>query len=244
MKKIVLALLTAAILLTATGCGENAVGGGEITSSEVVASTQDDNTIAEESTVEENPISEQAETTETTTYYQKVTVTDCNGTCRLIPQLDNMRIGNGLGESFNTADGYHLYCEYQNRLILSFDTQTGKCTGMNMEIYCYGEDSADECAAILQSDDALAKCFSDESYEPVKDDIFVVKAVVDVDAVKYYLDQYVSTYFLESTQNIERFKNTTYYDRVSNYDEYSVLTVEDEENHFFGSIEGFALDWE
>lgn len=177
------------------------------------------------------------------TYYKTVKVTEYTGN-RLMYGLSSFGSLNGAGEEKYTDDGAYIYREYGNSLILKYDTTNGKCISADLELYVTSEDTANEIIDNMKGDSELATKINNEKIEQIKEDVYVIKAKVDISNYVTEFDQYINTYLIQ-TQKIEDFKNAVHYDRLSNYtDPSNNIYVEDTDNHFYSNIEDFALDWE
>lgn len=175
-------------------------------------------------------------------YYKTVTVTEYNGN-RLMYGLSSFGNLDGAGEGKYSDDGKWIYREYGNSLVLKYDVKTGKCISANLELYVTDDNIANEIISNMNGDSELANKISDEKVEKIKDEVYVIKAKVDISNYVAEFDQYINTYLLP-TQRIEDYKNAIHYNRLSNYtDPSNNIYVEDTDNHFFSSIEGFSLDW-
>lgn len=222
MKKIISLIMFLLVGITLTGCG----------SKEINNNTNNNNQNINEDNTQSN-----------ITYYKTVKVTEYNG-YTLMQGLSSFGYLNGAGEAKYSDDGIWLYSEYGNSLVLQYDTKTGKCISANLELYVTEKDIADEIVSNMKGDSELAEKISDEKVEKVKDDVYVVKAEVDISKYVTEFDQYINTYLIP-VQRIEDYKNATHYDNLSNYtDPANNIYVEDTEGHFFSTIANFSLDWE
>lgn len=237
MKKIIILYLILAVLLSFISCDESSQDDGT-TQTEIYQT--DTGRSDNGSTAAEPEDSEDI----AGSYYKTVIVTDCSGVNTLLYGLDGMGIGNGAGEAvYFGHDNALMRREYHNRLIINYDTQTGKCVSVKLELYTGDESEAQNIVSMLQGGGDIDAHLSGEKVETVGNDIYRVCADVDVSTYFANIDSFVNTYLIEGVQNVDGFKNAVYYDRLSNYGEGSVLYVEDDAEHFYGSIVGLALDY-
>lgn len=177
-----------------------------------------------------------------TVYYKTVTVTEYDGN-RLMYGLSSFGYLDGAGEAKYSSDGVWLHREYGNSLVLQYDTKTGSLISANLELYVSSQDIADTIVNNMKGDSELANKISDEKVEKIKDEVYVIKAKVDISNYVTEFDQYINTYLI-STQRINEYKNAVHYNQLSNYtDPSNNIYVEDSEGHFYSNIAGFSLDW-
>lgn len=220
MKKILSLMMILLVTLTLTGCG----------------SKETNNTNNNGENINDN------DTQSNVVYYKTVKVTEYSG-YRLMQGLSSFGYLNGAGEAKYSDDGAWLYREYGNSLVLQYDTKTGKCISAALELYVTEESFANEIVSNMKGDSELAKKISNEKVEKIKDEVYVVKAKVDISKYVTEFDQNIT--YLIPTQRIDDYKNAIHYDRLSNYtDPANNIYVEDTEGHFYSNIEGFSLDWE
>ncbi|HPF83714.1 MAG TPA: hypothetical protein PLV83_06105, partial [Bacilli bacterium] len=156
MKKIKSLMMILLVTLTLTGCG----------------SKETNNTNNNIENVNGND-------TQSGTYYKTVKVTEYDGN-KLMQGLSSFGYLDGAGEAKYSDDGVWLYREYGNSLVLQYDTKTGKCTSATLELYVTKESSANEIMTNMKGDSELANKINNEKVEKVKDEVYVVKAKVDI----------------------------------------------------------------
>ena len=130
--------------------------------------------------------------------------------------------------------------EYPITLIAEFDTNTGKSTKVTM--YAFYLDSVHDVNEALDayntSTSEYKKYYTNVSTGKVNSNVSYLKANVDVKS--YEFTQYISTYIIEN-QDIEKYKDRIYFNRLSNYS--STPEYQEGENFFEESLEGIRIEW-
>lgn len=233
MKKVLSVILTAAITLSLTACGENPK---ENQNSQTT--TQSGQTIASEDTTANGTVTDEPLENTDKHYYKTVRI--IGYVYSIIPSLQYV-MENQCG-----------YADYLPTLTIHYNTRSGMAESAEYSTYySYQPDADKKISEQLQSDmDSLStgegellSRFSNIRTENMETE-GVSKLTFDIDISSYftYFEQYINLYFIEREQNIEEYKNAVFYSCVDGYYD-PQPTCEDRENYFYDEITCRRIEW-
>lgn len=141
------------------------------------------------------------------------------------------------------------YGDYYPTLTFTYNTDTGLLEKAEYSTYYSYSDFAEEPNQFLQeaidiiaSGEGVCAKFSNVRTENLDD---VTELTFDIDISSYFanFDQYVNLCFVEGEQDIEKYKNSVYYDNLYNYTD-SVPACEDRDGYFYDEITRRQVEWE
>lgn len=138
--------------------------------------------------------------------------------------------------------------DYYPTLTFTYNTETGKIERAEYSTYFWyypGEDTdvfLQEVTDIISSGEGICTKFSNVRTENMDD---VTKLTFDIDISSYFanFDQYVNLCFVEGEQDIEKYKNSVYYDVLYNQSD-PIPSCEDRDGYFYDEITRRQVEWE
>ncbi len=131
---------------------------------------------------------------------------------------------------------------YKPTLLVTFDTKTGKAT--SVKLYAFFLDYEDDewvnksIEKFNEAGNDTKKKFTNLTKGRVNDNVSYLTC--DIDPFSYSIEATISTYLIEN-QDIEKYKNYVYYDRLYNYDPDPAAVVTD--NSFYETITDVSIEY-
>ena len=131
---------------------------------------------------------------------------------------------------------------YKPTLLVTYDTKTGKAT--SVKFYAFFLDYEDDewvdksIEKFNEAGNDTKKKFTNLKKGRVNDNVSYLTC--DIDPFSYSIDSTISTYLIEE-QDIEKYKNYVYYDRLYNYDPDPAAVVTDDS--FYEAITDVSIKY-